>query len=107
MDTKSMQELAKDLKIKDDLNQFIFKLTKMIVEVALCSEMEEHFGYSHAPEGRCSGNSYNSVTTEKLRGNHGTNEIDTQRDRNGTYDPRLVKKNQTRLTQMDDQILSL
>ena len=61
----------------------------------------------HAPEGRGSGNSRNGVTTKKLRGNHGNVEIDTPRDRNGTYEPLLVKKNQTRLTQMDDEILAL
>lgn len=112
MDTKSMQELAKqlakNLKTEDDLNQFTAELTKMAVEAALGAEMEEHLGYSkHAPEGRGSGNSRNGVTTKKLRGNHGTVEIDTPRDRNGTYEPLLVKKNQTRLTQMDDQILAL
>jgi len=112
MDTKSMQELAKqlakNLKTEDDLNQFTSELTKMAVEAALGAEMEEHLGYSkHAPEGRGSGNSRNGVTTKKLRGNHGTVEIDTPRDRNGTYEPLLVKKNQTRLTQMDDQILAL
>lgn len=51
-----------------------------------------------------------AVTASRPRnsgGNHGTVEIDTPRDRNGTYDPLLVKKNQTRLTQMDDQILAL
>jgi len=112
MDTKSMQELAKqlakNLKTEDDLNEFTAELTKMAVEAALGAEMEEHLGYSkHAPEGRGSGNSRNGVTTKKLRGNHGTVEIDTPRDRNGTYEPLLVKKNQTRLTQMDDQILAL
>lgn len=112
MDTKSMQELAKqlakNLKTEDDLNQFTAELTKMAVEAALGAEMEEHLGYSkHAPEGRGSGNSRNGVTTKKLRGNHGTVEIDTPRDRNGTYETLLVKKNQTRLTQMDDQILAL
>lgn len=61
----------------------------------------------HAPEGPGSGNSRNGVTTKKLRGNHGNVEIDTPLDRNGTYEPLLVKKNQTRLTQMDDEILAL
>lgn len=112
MDTKTMQELAKqlakNLKTEDDLNQFTSELTKMAVEAALGAEMEEHLGYSkHSPEGRGSGNSRNGGTTKKLRGNHGTVEIETPRDRNGSFEPVLVKKNQTRLTQMDDQILAL
>ena len=42
-----------------------------------------------------------------LKGNHGELELNTPRDRNGTFEPNIVKKGQTRITGMDDQILCL
>lgn len=45
--------------------------------------------------------------SKRLLTDHGKFELDTPRDRNGTFEPQLIKKNQTRITQMDNQILSL
>src|SRR5690606_40499522 len=42
-----------------------------------------------------------------LKGNHGEVQISTPRDREGSYNPILVGKRQTRLTEFDDQIISL
>jgi len=81
---------------------------KLTVETALGAEVEAHWGYAkHDPCGRNSGNSRNGVSTKRLNGAHGEVEIDTPRDRIGGFEPLLVRKGQTRLTQFDDQILSL
>ena len=45
--------------------------------------------------------------TERLKSQHGEVEILSPRDRDGSFEPQLLRKQQTRLTQMDDQILTL
>lgn len=101
-------ELAKNVKSEKDLGALTQQLVKLTVETALGAEMEEHLGYEkHDPTGRGSGNSRNGFTSKRLKGQHGDVEIATPRDRSGTFDPQFVRKGQTRLTQMDDQILAL
>jgi transposase-like protein len=101
-------ELAKDIKTEKDLNALSAELLKMTVEAALGAEMEEHLGYAkHDPKGRGSGNSRNGSTPKRLKGDHGEIEIETPRDRDSSFEPQFIQKGQTRLTQMDDQILFL
>lgn len=101
-------ELAKDIKSEKDLNALSAQLLKLTVETALGAEMEDHLGYAkHEPGGRGSGNSRNGATPKVLKGNHGEIAVHTPRDRNSTFEPEFIKKGQTRLTQMDDQILFL
>jgi transposase-like protein len=101
-------ELAKQVKTEKDLGELSDQLTKMTVEAALGAEMEDHLGYEkHAPEGRNTGNSRNGKSSKKLKGKHGEVRIDTPRDRNGSFEPKLLGKYQTRLTAFDDQILCL
>jgi len=101
-------ELAKSVKTEKDLGALSAQLTKMTVEAALGGEMEQHLGYEkHSLEGRNSGNSRNGNSPKTLKGAHGEVQIDTPRDRNGTFEPTLLGKYQTRLTDFDDQILCL
>ena len=98
-------ELAKDIKTEKDLGALTQQLVKLTVETALNAELDEHLGYEkHAPAGRGSGNNRNGTTCKRLKGQHGQVSIDAPRDRNGTFEPQFVRKGQTRLTQMDDQI---
>ncbi len=102
------KECAKGIKTEADLSQFSKTLMKATLEAALGEEMAEHLGYEkHAKEGDGSGNSRNGTTTKTLKGDMGEIELATPRDRNGTFEPVIVKKNQTRLTEFDDQILTL
>ncbi len=101
-------ELAKDVKTPEDLNNLSSFLTKLTVEAALKVEMDHHLGYDkHDPTGHHSGNSRNGYSPKKLKGDHGEVDLETPRDRNGSFEPQLIKKGQTRITGMDDQILSL
>ncbi|MEA3270909.1 MAG: IS256 family transposase, partial [Pseudomonadota bacterium] len=100
--------LAKGLKSEADLGDLTQQLMKMTVEAALGAELDDHLGYDkHDPAGRGSGNSRNGTSSKRLKGQHGEVEIDAPRDRAGTFEPQFVRKGQTRLTQMDDQILAL
>ena len=81
-------------------------MTKITVETALNAELTEHLG--HEKNARKSGsNSRNGYSSKTLLSDDGEIEITTPRDRVGTFEPQLIKKNQTRITQMDSQILSL
>lgn len=101
-------ELAKDIKSEKDLGALTQQLVKLTVETALNAELDDHLGYDkHASAGRGSGNSRNGSSPKRLKGQHGEVDIDAPRDRSGSFDPQFVRKGQTRLTQMDDQILAL
>ena len=101
-------ELAKGLKTPADLSAFSAQLTKLTVEAALNAEMDHHLGYAaHEAKGRNSGNSRNGFTAKTLKGDHGEIRINTPRDRLSNFEPRIIAKGQTRITGMDDQILSL
>ena len=101
------KELAKTVKTEADLNRLSQELLKMTVEAALNAELDDHLGYAKHRKSPATGNSRNGHTRKTLKGQHGEVEIDTPRDRSGSFEPILVKKNQTRLTRMDDQILFL
>ncbi|WP_180174900.1 IS256 family transposase [Acinetobacter sp. YH01022] len=99
-------EFAKGIKTEEDLNQFTRLLTKITVETALNAELTEHLG--HEKNARKSGsNSRNGYSSKTLLSDDGEIEITIPRDRDGTFEPQLIKKNQTRITQMDSHILSL
>ena len=101
-------ELAKDIKTGEDLSSLSSQLVKLTVEAALGAEMENHLGYPpHSSDGHHSGNSRNGTTPKILKGDHGEVLIETPRDRNGSFEPEMVRKGQTRITGMDEQILCL
>ena len=102
------EELAKDVKTPEDLSTLSAFLTKLTVEAALKGEMDHHLGYDkNAATGHHSGNSRNGYSSKKLKGDHGEIDLKTPRDRNSSFEPELIKKGQSRITGMDDQILSL
>ncbi|WP_145476297.1 IS256 family transposase [Yersinia similis] len=110
MDEKKLKalaaELAKSLKTEADLNAFSRMLTKLTVETALNAELTGHLGHEkNAP--KSGSNTRNGYSSKTLLCDDGEIELNTPRDRENTFEPQLIKKNQTRITQMDSQILSL
>ena len=84
------------------------ELTKRVAERALEAEMDHHLGYSkHDPKGHRTGNSRNGRNSKSVRSVHGEIEIDVPRDRNGDFEPKLVKKGEKQLNGFDDRIISL
>ncbi|AUZ83790.1 IS256 family transposase [Methylophaga nitratireducenticrescens] len=100
------REAAKGIKTEKDLNSFSQMLTKITVEAALNAELEEHLGYEKH-QSSLGGNSRNGFSSKQIKTEEGQFAIDVPRDRNGDFEPLLVKKHQTRFTSMDDKILSL
>ncbi len=100
------KEAAKGIKTPEDLTEFSQILKKITVEAALNAEMDEHLGYEkHQPSK--SNNSRNGKISKRVKTEDGEFELDTPRDRLGSFAPKLVKKHQSRFTSMDDKILWL
>ena len=92
----------------EDVNDLLKQMTKAVLERAMQGEMTEHLGYEkHDTAGHNSGNSRNGVTHKTLKGDFGEVDLETPRDRNGEFEPRIIKKRQSRWTGFDDKILSM
>ena len=100
------KEAAKGIKTPEDLNEFSQMLKKITVEAALNAEMDEHLGYEKHQKSTLS-NSRNGKTRKRVKTEDGEFELNTPRDREGSFEPQLVKKHQSRFTSMDDKILWL
>lgn len=84
-------------------------ITKTVLESALEEELSEHLGYDkHAVAGRNGGNSRNGTRAKTvLTDSAGQVEIQVPRDRDGTFDPVVVRKRQRRLSDVDAVAISL
>jgi putative transposase len=111
IDNELIDNLLKDYKKPADLigdNGLLKELTKRLLERAMSAEMTEHVGYEkHDPIGKNSGNSRNGNSAKTIKGSFGTMGIEVPRDRNGTFEPQIIEKHQTRFTGFDDNIVSL
>ena len=84
------------------------KLTKLVMESALDGELDDHLGYDkHDPAGRNGGNSRNGRRSKTVLTETGPVEISVPRDRDGSFEPRIVAKRQRRLSGVDDLVISL
>src|SRR5207247_3690872 len=84
------------------------KLTKMVVEGALEGELGDHLGYEkNDPAGRDGGNSRNGYRAKTVLTDTGPVEISVPRDRDSTFEPKIVAKRQRRLTGVDEMVISL
>jgi putative transposase len=84
------------------------QLTKRVVEAALDGEITDHLGYDKGdPAGKNGGNSRNGARAKTVLTEVGPVEITVPRDRDGSFEPQIVKKRQRRLTGVEDMVISL
>jgi putative transposase len=106
-----IDELLKEYKKPEDIigeNGLLKQLTRAVLQRAMNAELTQHLGYEkHDPAGANSGNSRNGFTPKTIKGEFGEMGIETPRDRNGTFEPQILKKGQTRFDGFDDKILSM
>jgi putative transposase len=111
IDTDLIDQLLKDYKQPEDVlgeNGLLKQLTTAVLGRAMQAELTHHLGYEkHDPAGQNTGNSRNGKSKKTLKGDFGTLPIDVPRDRNSTFEPKIVPKGQTRFEGFDDKILSL
>lgn len=87
---------------------FLPEMIKAVLERGLAAELTGHLGYEAGdPAGRGSGNSRNGSTPKTVQTEVGPVPLAVPRDRNGSFDPRLVPKGERRLGGLNDQIISL
>ena len=111
IDNELIDNLLKDYKKPEDIigeNGLLKQLTKQLLERAMAAELTEHVGYEkHDAVGHKSGNSRNGKSAKTLKGSFGTMPIEVPRDRNGSFEPQIIEKHQTRFTGFDANIISL
>src|SRR6188472_1336913 len=84
------------------------RLTKRLVERAMEVELTDHLGYEpHAEPPGGIGNTRNGCTPKTLITDQGPIQVNTPRDRNGSFEPKIVNKRQRRFVGFDDKILAL
>lgn len=107
-----IDELLKEYETPQDIlgeGGLLKELTKAVIERCLETELETHLGYpKHGRrKGNAAGNMRNGHSQKTLKGEQGHVDIEVPRDRQGSFEPQLVKKGQTRLEGFDDKILAL
>jgi len=104
-----LDELLGDVEGPEDLlnvKGLMKELKVRLMERMLGAELTEHLG--NAPHGEPAGqqaNRRNGATRKVLKGNDGAVPIDIPRDRDGSSEPELIRKGQTRIDGMDDKII--
>ncbi|GAA4595188.1 IS256 family transposase [Planotetraspora phitsanulokensis] len=89
-------------------NGLLGRLTKLVLESALEGEITDHLGYDkHDPAGRGSGNTRNGTRTKTVVTDVGPVEIAVPRDRDASFEPKIVRKRQRRLSGVDEMVISL
>jgi putative transposase len=106
-----LDALIKDCKTPEEIvgeNGLLKQLTKRVLERAMQAELTDHLGYEkHSQDGNNSGNSRNGNYKKTVKGEFGALEVTVPRDRNGTFDPIILPKGQSRFTGFDDKIISM
>jgi Transposase and inactivated derivatives len=106
-----MQELMKKLEIHDmeDINDLFKAMVSATLKNGLESELEEELGYSkYDYKNRETDNYRNGHSKKTLKTSFGEMEIDVPRDRNGEFEPQIIKKQQTALSgDIEEKIISM
>ena len=109
--TDLIDSLLADYKKPEDLigeHGLLKQLTKALVERALQAEMIDHLGHDrHETVTNATGNARNGKSRKTLKGEFGELPIEIPRDREGSFEPQMIPKHQTRWTGFDDKIISL
>ena len=96
------------VKSMDDYQSLMKDVFKRVAERALQAEMTQHLGYDkHAVTGRNTGNSRNGVSRKTIIADDGYVEIDTPRDREGSFAPQFIGKHQRQISSFSDEIIEL
>lgn len=102
------KDLAKECKTIGDIQEKLKELFKDTIQQVLEAEMEQHLGYpKNAAEGVNSGNNRNGYSKKSIKTRSGSTEISIPRDRNGEFEPQIIRKYQTTANELEDQIIAM
>lgn len=104
-DKTMLDELTRDCKTPQDVEKLYSQMLQHMINRSLEAEMQAHLG--HERHGRSNGNVRNGKSRKRVQSAAGDLQIETPRDRDGTFEPQLVQKRQVRLAGMEEKILAL
>jgi transposase-like protein len=110
IDKQTIRELMKDGQLKDvnDIQSLLKEQLKDIMQEMLEAELDHELGYSkYDYKNKETTNSRNGSRSKKVRSDYGEVELEVPRDRNGEFEPVIVKKNQRDISSIDDQVISI
>lgn len=103
-----LDEILKDHGGPADFNDVFRGLKKALVERALGAELTHHLGYGKGeakPEGQS--NQRNGTSAKTVLSDEGSLPLKVPRDRDGTFEPQIVKKGERRFTGFDEKIIAM
>ena len=109
-DNSKLREMMAEYGVKtmEDVHNFVKMLTAETIQTALDAELDEELGYSkYDYRNKETTNSRNGHSQKTVQGNFGEMEIDIPRDREGEFEPQLVKKHQTDVSSIEDKVIFL
>lgn len=104
------QAIVKDYKTEEELfgkEGIVQEFQRRLLQSALDGELTDHLGYERHERTPNTNNARNGKTAKTLKTSRGKLNIDVPRDRDGSFEPKLIGKRQTRFTEFDDRIISL
>ena len=105
IDKTMLDELTRDCKTPQDVEKLYSQMLQHMINRSLEAEMQAHLG--HERHGRSNGNVRNGKGSKRVQSAVGDLQVETPRDRDGTFEPQLVQKRQVRLAGMEEKILAL
>ncbi|MFC0469084.1 IS256 family transposase [Halalkalibacter kiskunsagensis] len=105
---KTIKELASECKSVEDVHEMMKNLFKDTIQEVFEAEIDTQLGYKkHSSEGDNTGNSRNGYSQKTIKTKFGNSELKVPRDRNGEYEPQIIKKYETTANGLEDQIIAL
>lgn len=109
-ENSKLKELIAEYGIKDmnDVHEFVKMLTAETIQAALDAELDNQLGYSkYDYKNKQTTNSRNGHSIKTVQGSMGEMELQIPRDRDGEFEPQLVKKHQTDISSIEDKVIFL
>jgi putative transposase len=105
---KTLKELAKDCRTVEDVHEMLKNMFRDTLQQLFEAEIDDHLGYSkHSSEGDLTGNSRNGYSKKTIKTKFGNTELQIPRDRNSEFEPQVIKKHETSLNGLEEQIIGL
>lgn len=100
--------LAEECKDMRDVQALLKSLFQGTIRAMLEGEMDEHLGYEkHSNQGDRSGNSRNGYGKKTVKSEYGELEISVPRDRNGSFEPQVIEKRQTKTEDLESRVIGM
>ena len=109
-DNSKLREMMAEYGVKtmEDVHNFVKMLTVETIQTVLDAELESELGYSkYDYKNKATGNSRNGYSPKTVQGSMGEMQINVPRDRQGGFEPQLVKKHQTDVSAIEDKVIFL